>query len=886
MGKTSGKKSLMGSSQSEKGQYLGDYVISSQKFENLAKYFREFHTSAFKHANDKQKNEKINRLLYELIAKTQPPCFLLPAVLDYIEQINALKIVEAYAFLHFELWLNQFSHLSWEENFEIRAKISGKIVPRDAYQTLFPIGMGKTYPGPHFVTAHSSPDLDTTVASFWGWMDAFAARVAEGMHIWNVPGGPPSGHIEMGLLFNQIFGEGIFNALTKTRISLSLSGIELMTQKGFVRKQTHETTMMIDHEKMQDAIVIVDDKGHYLGDWRNFDLESVRQVIILLNNCLRWFESHLHAKLISLFAKEKLSLKDLSSFIREIFQIKLKDCEPAQAFTEKQRDHFQKYLTKVLKVEKGLDASLEEFAKALKGLSLFEFQRFVDLVESLPKSSLFDKKTGLLIENRPQIFHTLEKLIKALDDAIQSVRSFVERLEIALSIKTHVFDYVPKYISFRADVDEIKSKMNYSYLSVVSADEEGKLIPWGIIRAEDLHRYPLGTVSLRDFCNREETKIPTFLEVISVMDHHKSNLQTTSTPLAIIADSQSTNVLCAELAFAINDNYGTAGMNKEQVERQIAALTKDLAPSQHKRLMQRLLQKQLVIQEKKSFSIDPRREFIEYLHFFYGILDDTDLLTKVSQRDIECVARLINRLKTIMLQEEVEVISLDDISHGPDFAQKAAERILKNRDVFSLYRKIYLAKEKALDESIVLAAKGRPCSFFADTKEQNGCCRVGQTKLFSRNYPVLSKHLDALRKSWYKNVCDFYHERPEVDLHLQMISTIASAEDLFTGKQEEHKHADELWIWIPFTDQAIEHLKEFLNAFSSSPQIRNNKLSVELYGDKAKRYEQIFEESFLPVVKKSFPGKGMLPIAVLKYKAGTINSRKAMISPYLPNLVE
>lgn len=119
-----------------------------------------------------------------------------------------------------------------------------------------------------------------------------------------------------------------------------------------------------------------------------------------------------------------------------------------------------------------------------------------------------------------------------------------------------------------------------------------------------------------------------------------------------------------------------------------------------------------------------------------------------------------------------------------------------------------------------------------------------------------------------------------------MISTIAGAEDLYAGTEGNYKHQDELWIWIPFTEQSIEHLKVFLNAFRSSPQIQKNAISVEFFGEKAKEYEQIFTESFSEVPKKIITGKGMLPIAVLKYKAGLINSRKAMISPYLPKLVE
>jgi hypothetical protein len=881
----SARKGMRSSAGERNAKHLGDFAITPQKFEGFSRFLKEFQSKEFQRLNAKQKSERVSHILYELIEKVQPPCFLLPAVLDYIEQINADKILESYAFFNFELWLNQFSQLSEEKNYEVRSKIVGKAVPREEYQVLFPIGMGKVYPGSHFVTAHGSPDLDTTVASFWGWVDAFASRVAEGLHLWNIPGGAPTSQIEIGLLFNKIFGDGVFDHLAKTRTILALSGIDLMTQKGLFRQQTNESTLMIDHERTQNSIILVDEQGYYLGDWRNFDVEGVRQVIMLLNNCLRWFENHLHQKIIALFAKENPSLKDLPSFVNSVTLTKLCDFQPAKEFTDRQRKHVQDYLTKVLVVQKGLDSTLEEFAKGMKNLGLFDFQEFVDLVESLHKSSLFDR-SGFLVENRSRIFHYLEKIIGGLDKAIQSVRSFVERLDVALNIKTHVFGYLPQHVSYRADVDEIKSKMgDYPYLTVTTTDKNGKLIPLGIVNAHDLHKPLLGTVTLRDFCNREETKIPSYFEVISVIDHHKSNLQTSSAPLVFITDSQSSNVICAELAFKINDRFSIGSMNGEKIEKQITSLSKHLSASENKRLMKRLLQKQLVSEEKGPFFIDPTREFIEYLHFFYGILDDTDLLTKVSQRDVECVVQLINRLKSLMLQKEVEVIALDDIPRDKEFVRKAATRILQNSDVYSLYRKVYLAKEDAVEENLILCAKGQPSTLFIDTKEQNGCACVGQTKMFSRNYPIFAKHVEAVRKSWYDNALDFYRERKEVDLYLQMMSTIAGAEDLFAGTEGEYKHKDELWIWIPFTEQSIEHLKVFLDAFRSSPQIQKSGLSAEFFGSRAKDYEQIFKESFLPVSKKIIPGKKELPIALLKYKAGLINSRKAMISPYLPKLV-
>ncbi len=170
---------------------------------------------------------------------------------------------------------------------------------------------------------------------------------------------------------------------------------------------------------------------------------------------------------------------------------------------------------------------------------------------------------GTLVENRPKIFHYLEKIIKGFDNAIQNVRNFVERLDIALKIKTDVFGYLPQYVNYRADVDEIKSKMgNYPYLASRQPIKRGRCIPLGVVHSTIYTRPLLGTVTLRDFCNREETKIPSYLEVISVIDHHKSSLNTASAPMAIISDAQSSNVLCAEMAFAINDRFGTGGMTK------------------------------------------------------------------------------------------------------------------------------------------------------------------------------------------------------------------------------------------------------------------------------------------------------------------------------------
>lgn len=867
---------------------LGDWAPALLTFSNIEKIIAELSSTENLEQPEKLRFERVNRHLLTLINDAAVPCFLLPAIIDFIERINAAKIIDRYTMASFELFINIFAKLNPEENYRIRSKIVGKKIPREQYQSIFPVGTGKVYSGTHFVTAHSSPDLDTTVASFWGWIDAFGCRISDGLHIWNVPGGPPEGQVEIGFLFRQIFGDNLFQYTAKTRSALSVSGLDLMTQKGMVKKSILESSADIDHERNQNALVLVDEQGYYVGDWRNFDIESVRQVILLLSNTLRWFETHLQMKLLGLFAKNSPTVEDIPPFIKDVFGMRLLESQPAKDFSEKQKSHVQAFLVRVLGIPEGLESTFGGFAKAMKGLSLFEFQDFMQQVESLATSSIFDK-SGSLVENRPKIFHYLEGMIAGLDRAIQSVRNYVDRLDVALNIKTQVFDYRPQNVSSRTDIDEIRSKMgSYPYLTVTASDRHGNLLPLGVINSSQIYRPSLGTVTLRDFCNREETKIPTYLEVISVIDHHKSNLQTSSAPVAVISDAQSSNGMIAELAFAINDAFGTGGMDQEFIAKQIQEVIKDLSTPSHKRILQRLLQKQLAFEKGEKWFIAPEREYVEYLHFLYAILDDTDLLTKVTPRDLECLASLLNRLKTLSVGKEVEIVHFDDLPRGDGFTTQAARRLLQNEDLYSLYRKIYYAKEETIEKSILLCAQGKPSTFFADTKEQNGCCRVGQTKVFVKNLPVFEKQVSAIRKIWFEEAELAYKEHRECDLHLHMISTLAGADDLHKGVlHENYKHRDELWIWIPQLDTAIAHLKSFLNAFRSLAPLHLPETEVEFMGSNAEDLDLIFTESFLPIPRKISPHSQAagIPIAVLRYKAGTINSRKAQISPFLPKLV-
>lgn len=855
-----------------------------ESFPDIEKVIKKFRKPIFLNLTLRKRFREINQTLYQLIHETPGPSFLLSAVLNFIERINQEKVLhEIYDLATFEFWLNNFSNLSEQENYETRAKIVGKYLPREEYQVFFPIGMGKVYFGSHFVTAHLSPDVDTMIASFWGWMDAFGARVGSGLHIWCLPGGAPDSPITA--VFRNLFGPGLFPYTARTTPALTLTARDLLTQKLFFKELGHTGISTIDHGPNDKAVILTNEQGHYLGDWRRSDVELVRQIIILIKSCLHWFENNLHTQLISLFAKPDLSIRDLPTFNSSIFDIKIKNCEPAQDFNEHQLNHLNEFFYKVLGVEKGLEGTFRDLNEALYRLSINGMLSFQKEVEALPSSDIFDEG-GHLKENRPLIFNYLKQLIKHLDEAIFAVRNYVERLDVVLSIKYKVLGMPYTYITLRSDVDEIRQKIqNRDFLTVIIHEQDGSLFPVGIVRASDVREHGLGTVSLRDFCNLEEVKMASYLEVISVIDHHKSTLKTPSVPTALIGDAQSCNVLIVEQMFGMNDKYSLGGMDLENIEKQIREVSADLTTSSQMRILQRLLQRRLIALQKQSYFVHPGREFAEYLCCLHAILDDTDLLTKVSFRDLECVAQLLNRLKSLSLGKEVEIIHFNDLPRNKAFVPSATQRILQQSDMYSLYQQIYHLRESEVETHIALCIQGLPSNIFVDTKEQNGCARVGQTKMFSSNFPFFLKHEKEIRRVWINQSQEVYKENTEIDLYIHMISTIASAEEVYKNQIGPYLHKDELWFWTPPTQQGYRHLNSFLAGFQYAMKEFKTTLSLEFLGTPSGEFMEVFEHHFSEIPKKITHPDASPPIAVLRFKPGAVNSRKSMITPYLPRLV-
>lgn len=660
------------------------YKLTPQTFENLYKVLLEFSKPDFANLSEQTKFHRINQLLLKLLQKTYEESFLLSAVIDYIEQVNQKKLLQqTYNFSSFEFWLNHSSNISVEDNYAIRAKIAGKYLPREDYQSLFPIGMDKTFDGTHFVVAHLSPDVDTMVASFFGWLDAFAARVGTARHIWSLPGGPPEGPFTN--IFRSSLGSSIFTHLANTASNLALTAADLVKTKN----------------------------------------EAV----------------------------------DIN----------------------------------------------------------------------------FNENESILIDE---------------------------------------------------EIHDIKIKMaQREYLTVVIQDSHKKLSPIGIIWAKELNKSILGTVSFRDFCNFDEVRMASYLSPISVIDHHKVALHTNSPPLALISDAQSCNVLVAEQAFLLNDRYSAIGMTASEIEAQIEQLQAAPISSTNTRILRRLLQRREAAQSQfsENYFVHPLREQTEYFCFLHAILDDTDLLSKVGKRDVQCVVELLNRINSIIAKKEMEVVNLDKIPQGKNFAKEAAKRILHTPEMYSFYRQIYDSKELEIEEILTSGQANKLDFLFIDTKEQNGCCRVGQTKFFSSNFPSFAKKSPVMMEHWLKNAQSIHNKKNQVDLHLHMISTVASAAEVYEEKIDDYNHQDQLWFWVPATQKGYDHLASFLTAFFGAVKF-DTETHIQFFPGVSEEIQQIFMRNRSDIGFEKLSEGMNLPIVVLYFTPGTINSRKAMITPYLPKL--
>lgn len=825
--------------------------------------FEPFLSQEFKALPERKKFRAINEFLLEHIQRSSPPCFLLPWLINSMAVINDLKILNNHFHLNdFEFWLIHFSGLEFEQIRLVRGKITGKYLPRDAYQTLFPVG-GRIYEGSHFVCAHLSPDVDTTVASYLCWLEAFSTPVSNRLHVWNVPNGAPSSPV-MNIMKENL-GEEIFDIAMQKKTILSITAEDLLTTDGFIKSEGNVSISSLDHGLSEKAIVLVDHEGHYLGDWRASDVELVRQIIVLFKGALKNFENSFLIGLTRLLGNSVFDKEDIENYLKNTFD---KTFE-SEDLSEQEAKWLDDTLKKVADCEKGIKTSYQELFEKVDNLSLKNLKEIVS-------QTLHDFYSHIDSLDRPELFKGIEKLISILNNGIYEAREWIEKLYVAVRIKLKVLGSTPHTLTLDSNVDEIKIKMkHYDYLTVTARGDKGHF-PIGIVRARELQKAILGTVSFCDFSNFDEINLPAYLSVISIIDHHKSDYKTQGPSLALIADTQSCNILMAETLFKINEPYSHFGLTIEQIDSQLASLKPDSDSSIY--LIDKLLKARKALNQTGSF-IHPEREKLDYLLALYAVLDDTDLLTKVTTRDILTVKELMNRLALFERKEAVDLISFDSLAKDESFAHHAAALLLQLPEMYKIYQRTLSLMEQEVENELSQLEHGINDIIFSDTKEQNGVALITQIKLFSQNFNHFDRTEAKIREKWVEKCQKKHLENKQIDLFIMMVSTIPSAEEL-GGCLVERVHRDAIWFWVP--EKGDAHLSSFLTGFQTA--VKAIDFELILINDEGE-LEELFIHNFKPVLKvysRKENKHGRL--ALLQFKPGLINSRKAMISPYLPRI--
>ena len=865
---------------------IGDIEFNHKEFEEMTNLTKDFTSEHFKVKSSIERNNIVNKTLLDLIMKRPIDSFLLGECINYFHFISKNNILDgSFNQTAFERWLNQHSGLSYEENREVRGKIVGKYIPRDEYQIYFPVAHNKVYNNSHAVTAHNPPDLDSTTASFIGWMDAFACRVGGAMTIWNMPQGQPGPIISK--LFIDIYGEPIFKRVAKSKAMISPVAMDLLRQNRFIKVHGESNIRDFQHKRFANHIVLVDKDGFYVGDWRVSDVDTVGRIQRLLNICLNILEKQVVQRLTAILSKRRIERVEIQDFLDSVFKQKVPEHGMLMhRFSSKDYEQLDAYLKKVLGVEDGCQATMEEFFDRMDTIAYTSFNHFVDELNKLADDDLYDPDNCLFNESHT-IFQILNEAYTCLIDSTKKSRSHFDRLDVAMGIKKVVLGYEPSYLTTKAEINEVAEKMrDYGHITVCYPDKQDKLIPVGVIHREDLENPVQGTVTLRDFCNYDEIKVAKSIQVISAIDHHKSTMSSNTCMTLTVADVQSANVLVAEKAFEINDAYGTRGQCAESIDKQLAELNSQESTPLQMRLLEKLIKKkQALHRSEKTYFISPERELQEYIFFLNAIIDDTDLLSKSGWRDIICISELINRIKSILAKKEVEVIDISHYPRSPRYLKQAIREVLVNEDSYSFYKGIYDHREKVVDTWMDDSAYRFRC--FEDRKIQNETCSVSQLKLFPRNRDLFIKNREKLLKYWFDVKTMVRAKLPEVDFFLHMTSTIAGAQEAHDGSMKSNGEEDEIWLSVNYdSDQSTSRFRQFLDYIKVSPKYSQIKLHLSIEGPPGKG-----RDTLSSIIRVTVPHMKCdliedieipEPIVVFKFTQGTMNSRKADITPFLP----
>ena len=869
---------------------IGQIQFPHRSFVGVKEVLENFKQPAFLKRSSIDRNEFVNRQLLKFIESSPQNSFLLIEVINYLEAITQFEILDgAYNLTAFERWLNQFSGLSYEDNRKIRGKIVGRYVPRDEYCGIFPVSQNKVHPGTHTVTAHTPPDLDSLTGSFIGWLDAFACRVGNNLTVWNVPLGMPGPVASR--LFIELYGEPLFERIAKNKALISHVAMDIVTQDRLITARGEANIRELNHDRHHNHIIYVDKDGFFLGDWRVSDVDAVAQVQRLLNMCMHAYEKEVVHSITRLFADSRFHRETCNELLRNLLNKTVPEFSmQAYRLGENQVHQLDTYLREVLGVANGYRSSIDQFFRRVDELTNSTFYLYAQELRKLSDLDFYDNDQRADFSTE-EIFTIFHKAYDLLMDNTKILRDYLDRLDVAMAIKNEVLGYKPTMVSTKAEINEIRSKIkDYRHITVVFTDKSGRRVPVGVIHLDELEKPVQGTVSFRDFCNYDEIKLHDYLEVVSAIDHHRTTLNTQKAMVLTVADVQSSNVITAEKSFEINDRFSTRGQSVASIHTQIDKLqSKKELIGKDLRLIEKLLRKKraLLNSNKSEFFVNPERELQEYLLCINAIIDDTDLLNKCGWRDLITLAELLNRIKSLQLGEEVELLDFSEVPKDRRELKRCIREILENEELYSFYKVVYDHRERVVNDLILAVEAQSDSRFFEDRKIQNQACSISQFKLFPRNWETFRQHRSTVLLNWMNLNKQTRRKDSGVDFFLHMMSTIPGANEAYHNISVNVDQDDEFWLsGMPDADESVSRMRQFFISMRKSPNHQNINLRCQIEGQSG-HHKQVFEGILKDTLGQAeFPfienNELPYPVIVFRFNQGTLNSRKAHITPILP----
>jgi len=801
-------------------------------------------------------------VLAQWLLEQTPPQFLLPQVLDFIDKVNHHSLVEPlrYQIASVEGWLTRRSGLSSDKQSLVRGLVAGAYIPRASYQYLFPIGKAEHLPGSHIVAAHTSPDLDTVTASFWTWMDAWAAEVCEGLHHWNVPGGIPA-LVEVGLFWIETLGPGL-QQLPKKRASLRLNAYDLISRNLPIRTLSFKDTLK-QITPYEPPVAILGEDGYVVGELHMQDVEAIRRVTLPLTQCVSWIIRKIDSTLIEHFANSR-PLNTLPEVLERIFCLPLAEADPISYISPQELTEIDLLMKLVFAFEKGLESSFQ---------CLVDFFNRQDpaLAEHYRAINQQYKCTA---SDPAVLFQLASSYSKYLQKLLDAARARLENIEIALLVKEQILQRPHLMVSSSADLEELQRlRADGQALLVTLSDTQHYQHAQGLVLDEHLMRIPAGTVSLCDFSNKQETGIPEYLTIVSARDHHKIQLQTQSPATISTADVQSANTLLVEGMQTIHMPF-FYGRDADKLKERLLRLAQQESSvdfSAQLRLLQQLKAAQSV------WWVSKERLICQSLHMLLAILDDTDQLSKLSWRDLEALSTLLQLLYELLYDHSIAT-PLESLERIQSNIAVARKELLRMPLLHALMAEVMKAKEADLIDNLQRCAAGEESNIFRDLKIQNGYAAISQLKLYPSTLALFEQLTLSIMQHWHALAVAISKQRPEVDLYMHMISTVSD-------DPQQLQHLDQLWLWTMAPELSQPNLRVFLgNLWSSALRFDHMHCFITLLGRESPSLERLIGESMPGVSIKHTSDNLPYSMAVLHFPAGRLNSRKAAITPNLPRV--